>query len=183
MTKGSVSRRYARALIELAEEKGQVDQILGELLKFQEFARTVDRLVPVLSDKVIAREKRQQVLTKTLKHLAPSELFIRYMNYLLERERFGYFHEIVQAYRTLCDQRTGLIRAKVTTAATLEKSLSDRIEMLLTKKTGKKVVVEYLEDPSLIGGVRVQLGSRVYDGSVQRELARFQENMLKETMG
>jgi F-type H+-transporting ATPase subunit delta len=180
MIKGSVSQRYARALIELAEQADQTDKILSELMQFQKLAREVPRLLPLLSEVTTIKSDRRRVLTEVLEQLEMSDLMSRYAKYLLDRERFAFFHDIVKAYQDLCDQLTELVRAKVISASSLEKSVTERIEKILCDKTGKKVAVEYKEDPSLIGGMMIQLGSRVYDGSVQGELARFQENILKK---
>ncbi len=179
MIQGSLPYRYARALVELAEEANAVDKIADELAFFEEVARQTPGMIRLLSDIVVMKTDRRRVLSEILERMAASELFRKYAKYLLEKERFGYFTGIVRAYQELRDERTNRIRARVTSVAPLDAAITERLEKILADKTGKQVAVDYEQDPSLIGGLVIQMGSRIYDGSVNGELVRFQAKMLK----
>ena len=179
MIAGSLSHRYARALLSLAEKAGQIDAVREELDVLESLAKQTSKLVPFLSNPVVASEKRRQVLVQALDSVKVSDLTRRFCLFLLEKNRIKVLHDIVSAFDELCDERNKIIRAKVVSARPLAQEEAAQFESLLIAKTGKKVLVEFDEDPELIGGVRVQLGSLVYDGSVQGELERVQETMLK----
>lgn len=181
VSQGSLPFRYARALISLAEEAQQVEVVAKDLENLQGACRQLPKLLTLLADVIVPRSERSQVLGELLAQVSASELVRRFCRFLLDKERFASFDGIVKAYARLCDERAGLLRAKVRSAVTLSSELAGRIEKLLVDKTGHKVAVEYEEDPNLIGGILLQIGSRIYDGSVRGELRRAQELMLKQT--
>lgn len=179
MTSGSVSHRYARALMTLAQKDGKLEAIRKELDTLASVAAQTPRLISFLSDIIVPQEKRRETLTEILTKLQASELMRRFCFVLLERHRFGEFLNIVRGFDQLCDEQEGLIRARVISAQPLGSEDVAAFEKLLVQKTGKKVLIDYDQDPSLIGGVKVQLGSLVYDGSIRGDLERVQETMLK----
>ncbi len=179
MNEGALAHRYAKALLLLAQDAGKTDEALKELELLDEVFKQIPKLLPMLSDIIVPRSDRRRVLVDVLEQMSASDLMRRYTRYLLDRERFMLFRSIVRAFRDLQDKAAGLIRAKVVSAAPLEAAATERIEKILSDKTGKTVVANFSEDPELIGGMVIQLGSRVYDGSIAGELKRFQERILK----
>lgn len=179
MSLGILAHRYARALVDLAQDQGILNQIDTELKTFQQISQDVPELQSLLSDVILPRHERRRILTEVLERMEASELFKRYAKFLLEKERFVLYPALVRAFDALRDAAAGLVRAKVFAPQPLGSELRARIEQLLADKTGKTVAVEFCEDPSLIGGLVIQLGSRVYDGSINGELARAQEGMVK----
>ena len=89
---------------------------------------------------------------------------------LIERDRFKILPEIVAAYHQLADAHTGRLRAKARVAKRLDESSLARLRAVLQKATGREIIIEQEEDPSLLGGVVTQLDGRVYDGSVRTQL-------------
>ncbi len=176
---GSLPYRYARALIALAEEADEVDSMAEELIQLQEVSAQADRLDHFLAEPVIPSASRKKTLDEVLKNLSASPLLKRFCSLLLERERFAWFEEIIAAYFDLRDDLQRIVRVQVTSAVPLEPELAEQLESILRDKTGKEVAVDYAEDASLIGGLVIQLGGRVYDGSVRGDLMRIQEKILK----
>ncbi len=171
--------RYAQALIDLATDADQVAAIRQEILDFQKTINESPELLTVLSDVVIPKAERKNVLTAVLDKIQPSELFKKFLNYSLEKERMALLPAMIQSYVVLCDSQAGVLKAKVTSAAPLSEALSQQVQQVLTNKTGKTVAIEFKQDPSLIGGLVIQLGSRIFDGSLLGDLRRFQDDMLQ----
>jgi F-type H+-transporting ATPase subunit delta len=88
---------------------------------------------------------------------------------------------IAEALEKTLDDRMGRLRATVSTAAPLEESQRKRIEQRLEERTGKGVVCDFKEDPELVGGVSVQIGSTIYDGSVRGRLAALRTRMASSS--
>lgn len=176
---GSLPYRYARALVALAQERDQLEEMSVELIRLQGISRQIDRLDYYLAEIVIPRKTRRKTLDQVLDNLLASEMLRRFCHTLLERERFTWFEAIVSAYQDLCDEIAGLLRVKVISAIPLEKDLASKLEAILQDKTGMEVEIDYSEDASLIGGLIIHVGGRVYDGSVRGDLLRAQEKILK----
>jgi F-type H+-transporting ATPase subunit delta len=97
---------------------------------------------------------------------------------LLDRERIPQLPDIARELRLMVDEKAGRVRATVTSARALPAEQVAQIQATLEKATGKKVLLDKAEDPSLLGGVVAKLGDTVYDGSVRSQLERMREQIL-----
>jgi ATP synthase F1 subcomplex delta subunit len=84
-----------------------------------------------------------------------------------------------ECYQKLIDEHGNVARARVRSAMELDEGVLDEMAQTLGKMTGKKIVVEFEQDPSLIGGVVAQIGDLVLDGSVRRQLLTFKETLKR----
>jgi len=102
---------------------------------------------------------------------------------LVEKRRMKHLPEIAEYYHKLIDDYSNIARAKVKAAVRLGGGEINEIAAALEKKIGKKIVVEFEQDPSLIGGVFAQIGDVVLDGSVKRQLLNFKESLKRGAVG
>jgi F-type H+-transporting ATPase subunit delta len=175
----SIPYRYARALLELARAEDQLTQVGEELTHLDAIVSDDHNLKGFLSNTVVPKEDRLKVLDQIFEKIAGTALVQRFARLLLAKERFGLMSEVLAAYQSLCDEERGLVKAYVSSAKFLDAGESQKIQTLLEKKTGKKVLLKLSQDTSLIGGVMIRIGSRVYDASVRGNLRRFKEGILK----
>lgn len=177
--KSSLPYRYARALVSLAQADSQLDAVGQELAQLDSIVRQIAGLPSFVSSIAVPRAERRRVLTEVLERLNASALVQRFAKLLLDKERISLLPEIAKAYGELRDDIVGLLRARVISAVALDAEQSRKLEELLKNKTGKDIAVHYEQDPALIGGVIIHLGSRMYDGSVRGELQKAREGMLQ----
>lgn len=181
MMPGSLARRYARALIGLAQSGPQRDKLAKDFDAFAALCRTPDGDgVPVLS--VIASERfpsadRKRLLDAFLKRIGADPLLGKFLQYVLERGRMEGVSEIARAYRRLADEAAGRIDAHITSAAPLAPEALAKIKQALERATGKQVIATTAVDPELIGGVVAKVGSTVVDGSVRAALAQLKTSL------
>ena len=175
---GSIARRYAKALFEIGVAEGNYERLGVELNDLaQAFTSSPDLRVALLNP-IIAASVKQAVLRAILPRVAPSPSVQRFASLLLERGRIGILQAAARAYRLLADQRTGQVRATVTSAAPLGPGELDRVRRALEARTGRKVIVEASVDPALIGGLVARVGDLVLDGSVQSQLEEMRRRLL-----
>lgn len=172
MTEGSVARRYARALLDLAREGGLLDRVDADLNAF--VAATAGDLGVVLSNPVFTPSERTAVLDAVLPRLALDPLTVTFLRLVLDKDRMGAIADIHRAYRALADVEANRVRATVTTAAAIDAATERQVVDALSAATGKTVVVTTKVDPSLLGGMVAQVGSRVYDASLRSRLEQLQ---------
>jgi F-type H+-transporting ATPase subunit delta len=175
MIQGSLSRRYAKALFQLALADGKEDAVAAELERFAETMRDA-ALNGVLNNPAFAVESRRNIVTQVAQALELSPLMIHFLSLLVERDRLSFYPAIVERYRRLLDEKKGQAEARVIAAAPLEAGELQRLGATLEKLSGKKVVIHQESDPGLIGGVVVHLEGKIYDGSVRAQL----ENIRKQ---
>ena len=95
-----------------------------------------------------------------------------------ENARLNLIHEIESAFRELVDERAGVVEARVTTAQPLTDAQSKALQASLATRTGKSIRLVAAQDSTLLGGVKVQVGSTVFDASLQGRLRLLKQQLL-----
>lgn len=178
MIEGSISRRYTKALFQLAREAGQEDKIDQEIESFLG-AYTGSELQKVLVNPAFGIDDRKRTLIQVSNQLQLSILAIHFLLLLLERDRLTYLASIVTLYRRLLNETKGRVEAKVTSPGSLEPVMVDRLRDVLQQISGKEIVLQQETDPSLIGGVLVEFEGKVYDGSVRTQLENMKQRIAR----
>ncbi len=175
MNEGSIGRRYAKALLELAREESAVDRIGEDLARVQRACDVNNaQLGLVMSNPVFTQSERRAVLDAVLPTLALHAHAVNFMKLLLDKDRFSALNDIVREYGVLADLEANRVRATVTTSGALSKGMKDAVSASLAATTGKKVVLETKVDPALIGGMVARVGGTVYDASLRTRLEELQ---------
>ncbi len=179
MVSRKIAQRYAKALINLGRQDGNYEKYAEELSTFSSLFTGVKELGAVLCNPSFSLSRRKAIVAEIAKRLRLSPITINFLHLLLDKDRIRYLPLIATLYRELADEVMGQVRAKVLTAAILtQKQLQGLIEVL-QKLLNKKVIVEVEHTPSLIGGLVVNVGGVVYDGSVKTQLIKFKEKLAK----
>jgi F-type H+-transporting ATPase subunit delta len=169
MVNVSVSRRYARALLDVAgasadEVLSQLDALVGNLEASRE-------LKDVFSNPAYTQSQRLGVLEQLMAGAGVTHVqLINTLKLLNSRNRIDAVPDIARGYRALVDLRVGRVRGKVTSAVKLAPEALEQLEQSLEKATQRSVVLEAVVDPSLLGGATAQVGSVLYDGSLRNQL-------------
>jgi len=171
--------RYAKALLDVLypskAEKGreQLSQFTT-VLSQQTDARVV------LENPTVATERRRDLLNKIGDALALEPPVRNFLGLLIDRNRLDLLNEISSTYETLLNERLGVVKARVTSALELDSKQKDQVVTRLEAITGKKIQMEVLVDPSLIGGLIAQVGSTIYDGSIRQQLETFRNGLTQD---
>ena len=178
MIEGSLSRRYTKALFELARQASQEEEIGQEIESFLE-AYTGSQLPTVLTNPAFGMDSRKRILIEISNKLQLSILAIHFLSLLLERDRLTYLPSIVARYRRLLNEAKGRVEAKAVGASALEAAMLDRLREVLHGISGKEIVLHQEIDPGLIGGVLLEFEGKVYDGSVRTQLANMKQRIAR----
>lgn len=178
MTEG-LSRRYAKALFQLAREDGHGEDIGREIEEFSS-ACTDSELQHVLTNPAFGLESRKKVLVQVAKSQRLSSLATRFLSLLLERDRLPHLPAVVATYRRLLNEARGRVEGKVVGAAPLDSPMLEQLRAALRKISGKEVVLQQESDAALIGGLLVELEGKIYDGSVRAQLEKMKERIAHE---
>jgi len=175
MTEGSIPRRYAKALFELAQEASAIDRVGEQLDAVVELARANDgQVLSVMSNPGFTASERRAVLDLVLPRLGLASLVQNFVRLVLDKDRFEALPDVAREYRALADAAANRVRATVTTASAASPALRAKITRSLSASTGKDVVVEMKVDPALLGGMVARVGSKLYDASLRTRLEDLQ---------
>lgn len=169
---GAVAKRYARALFEVVKERGKIDAVEAELkLAAATFSSNRD-LANVMSHPQVSEEDKKQLVDDLFRaHL--SEETLNLLMILIENGRQAHLNEITNAYVALANEERGIVDALVTTAKPLSEAEQAQIAEQFGAALQRKVRVEAVVDPAILGGAVVKIGDRLYDGSLKTKLERF----------
>jgi F-type H+-transporting ATPase subunit delta len=170
------ARRYARALLDVALEKGDPARLREELGTVAGLLREHKALA--LGHPALGAERRRALVRAILQGSGASELLGRLMDLLAERGRFGLLPAIAVAYEEAWNAQRGVVAAEAVTAQPLDAEARDRLAAALRAVSGRDVELTTRVDPATLGGVLVQMGGRTYDGTVRRQLARLRERLV-----
>jgi len=175
----AISRRYARALVQLAAEEGRVEAFQCELSKIEAVFAAAPELTEVLTNPAYGIEAKREILKGVISKLGLSATVSNFLLLLLDRGRILHLEQIVASYGILADQISGVVRPELVSALPLDAAQVESIRSSLAKSTGKKVELTVSVDPSLIGGVVTKIGDKVHDGSVRTQLTRIEDILQK----
>jgi F-type H+-transporting ATPase subunit delta len=176
----ALAERYAGALVDVALENKQADQIKRELAEFAAMVRESVELHAFLSNPSIARASKHAAIEQLVARMGGSRTLRNYLFVIVDQRRAGMLIEIEQAFSALLDERQGITQATVTSAADLTAQERAELDAALAKLTGRKVQAQFHTSPELIGGAVVRIGSTIYDGSVRAQLDRLRARMISE---
>ncbi|HYK81731.1 MAG TPA: ATP synthase F1 subunit delta [Gemmatimonadales bacterium] len=179
MKAATVARNYAEALLLAAEAHGAAAiERYGHLMEAVAGAVHADeRIAVALESPRVAKATKADLLARALGDVAPAE-FVRFLQAVVRRGRQGLLGEIAQAYHELVDLKLNRVHAGVTLAQPPDAGLEEQIVTRLIRAIGKDVRAHFRADPSILGGVVVRVGDRIFDGSIRHKLALLRRRML-----
>lgn len=122
-------------------------------------------------------EQKVAFLDKLNAKLGMAQQTRNFIAVLIRNNRIFGFDDVVAEFRREINRRLGIFEAKVTSARKLDEPERKELEQEIAALTGGEVEAQFEEDSSLLGGVVVQVGSTVYDGSVRGQLDRLREEL------
>lgn len=179
---GSSERRlakvYAEALLDVAQERGQADEIAQDLQVFvNEVYKESAELEETLSSPVIKRVAKVPVLEKLFKGRV-NDLFYNFLIVLNAKDRLGLIRHVLAAYRDQLDQRAKRIRVIVRSVVPLGDEQVERLKQSIAQATGLDPTISVTTDPELLGGMIVQVGDHVFDSSVRNRIETIRNQLL-----
>ena len=178
MIGGEAARRYARALVDIAESRGVLDEtgealseIAGEFQGNQELRR-------VLLNPRLARAERVKILDEIMAASGADELLRNFVRVVAEKDRIGELTDMAHSYQQLADERRGRVRAQVKAAYDLDAEAIEGLREKLSEITGREVLMEVETDETLIGGLVCRVGGVVMDGSIKNQLRNLRNTLI-----
>jgi F-type H+-transporting ATPase subunit delta len=171
------ARRYARALLDLALEQGVAERVRGELAGARELLARQTELAAVLSHPALPADRRRAIVAAVWGPAGVSPLVERLLTLLAERGRIGLLPGIETVYSQLWNLSRGVVAAHAVSAVALDAVQQQALEAAIRTLAGREVELTTALEPQLLGGVRVTLEGRVFDGSVRARLAALRQRL------
>ncbi len=174
MIAGKLSRRYARALFELAA--GREEAVGDEVDGFLEAYEHPD-LRKVLGNPAFDQDRRKHIVVELAGRLGLSDLSTNFLSLLVTRDRLDGMPAIADHYHRLLDDARGRVNARVVASQALGEEQRTSLSEVVGRMTGKTAILTEEVDPAIIGGIVVEVGGKVYDGSVRTQLQTLRKSI------
>ena len=178
MNQSTIGRRYASALFQLLEESG-VEPARNALGSLTQGLEDTPALKHVLASPVFKFEEKQVVLEELCQRLQAPPVMRDFLNQLLRSNRAVLLPEISHAFAELADQQKGIQQVRVGSAKPLDSTEQEQVKRELTQTLGQKVDVVFEVETNLLAGLKIYIGSLVFDNTVLGRLASLQYQLTK----
>jgi F-type H+-transporting ATPase subunit delta len=172
----AAQRMYARALFEAAQEAGRLEQVADEVSAIAEALDEVPELGALLRNPQVEPGGKAAVLGEL--SAGADELVRNFVRLVAEKGRAGELAEINRELQALVARAQNRLTVELETATELSDDEAESIVRMIEKASGRTVEATRRVDPSLIGGIVLQVGSFRADGSIRGRLERLRHELV-----
>jgi len=179
MIETRVSYRYAKSLIDLSLEKGQLEQVREDMQLVLDTIRGNHELAVMLKSPVIKTDKKQEVL-KAIFGGKIGVISSEFIDVITRKRREAELEGIAEAFLTHYKKHKQILSAVITTASGLDKNLREQVLQIVKGSSSSEVQLEEKVNKDLIGGFILRVGDKQVDASILRQIKNldktFSEN-------
>jgi F-type H+-transporting ATPase subunit delta len=165
-----VGARYALALFDLAKDEGRIAQVEKDLKEIKAMLRGSSDLRTLVGSPKFNAEAKGKGLAAVGAKARFNPTTQKFLGLLAANGRAGALASVITSFESLAATHRGAISAEVVSAVPLTAAQSKGIQAALRQALGKDPEIETRVDPSILGGLKVKVGSRLYDASLKSKL-------------
>ena len=173
----AIAQRYAQALFDLAEERRCLKKVLQDMELLHEGMQQSADLRVFVHNPVLSKQKQETVL-KAVFGTTVDKLTMTFLIFVSQKGRLAFLGTIAEAFQTLYRQDQNVVQAEITAPEKLTPVQIGHIEKHFKTRLNKEVVSHVTVDPDMLGGMRIQIEDRIFDFSLDDQLAQFKRAVL-----
>ena len=178
MKRKQAVKRYAKMFFNTVGGDA-VPKALDELTAVNAVMQKSNEFRGLLGNPLFTKEEREKVMKQVSSRMNLSDSTVRFILFLAEQMVIPSFPELIQLLTAMYLEKKKRAKAVVVTPIDTNRKYDEALKASLRKLTGKEVDIEYVVDPSLLGGVTVKVGSTMYDSSVRGQLRLLKDELIK----
>jgi F-type H+-transporting ATPase subunit delta len=171
--------RYAKSLAEVVFEEKIEQKVTADLEAYGEIFNAVPEILEVFHSPAVPRESKEKLLGELTARYPVHPVTSNFLKILLQHNRIRFFAQIRESYLKSVNESKGIVSARITSPTPLPSDEMKKLADRLSGITGKLVKVESQTDPDLLGGIVVQMGSTVFDGSIRAQLEEMKRRLAE----
>lgn len=173
---------YAKALLEVVRDQQpeRTEAVIEELEAMASALETVPEFERVLVTPMVDPDTKTAILDQVLDSLGTTEPARRFAHVVQRHYRMQHMRDIATGYRDLVDRELGRTRARIELATDYDAADRRRIADVMSDVVGAEVIPEFVHNPDLLAGFKVQVGSKVFDGSLVGQVDRLSRKTATE---
>ena len=178
MSFSSKALKYAEALADVAAESANAAEAGRDLESFRDLLAGSDELMTALHNPAIPFSAKRTIVEQVGSRAQLSSLVINLVLVMLENGRIRLVDEVAEAYQAVMDERSGVVAVEVSSARPLSEENRQRLTEVLRQVTASEVSCRFHVDETLVGGMKMQIGSKVFDGTVSTRLEQLRAAII-----
>jgi len=179
----AVANQYAKALLEVVNKPGSnlaPENVLEQLEAFEMLLAESREFRLALLSPAISPAQKSKVLARLGELIGLAPVVRNFLNIVTSHRRMALLSSIRAQFRSRLDEQLGIVRAKIAAARELSAGQKSSLESGLAGSVRGSLRCSYTVDGALLGGVKVQIGSKVLDGSVRGQLDSLRRRLVAE---
>ena len=173
------AERYSLALYELSTESNVTSQIEEQSLSVLKLLEQSQDFSNLIKDPTTSQDDLLKVVNTISENYKFDQLLKNFLSFLIQKRRFFFVERILKSFIEICSEKRGELKAELRSAKQLSNEEIKQITEELTKNFSSKIKLNYKYDPSLIGGLVVQVGSTMVDTSLKNKLQQIKHRMIE----
>ena len=175
----SYANSYSQALYELSKEDNCLENIEKEISAILKLLLENKDFENLIKDPTIKEKELLNTINAMSEKLKFNSLLKKFLNFLIKKRRLFYLENISKYFLLICSKERGEVEAKLTSAKNLSEIEINKIKDELSKNFSSNIKLSYNFDPSLIGGLIIQVGSVMIDTSIKNKLQQIENKMIE----
>lgn len=172
----AVSRQYAAALFQIAEEQNIIDEIAEDLRTVRDVFQSVPDLRKALHSPAITKDKKKEWLRSAFSGLSP--YVVNMLQLLIDKRRIDIVIPLIDHYIELSYEKKGIAPVIVESVRPLKPEEQEALSSVFAKRINKKSLkIDNRINTDLLGGIRIHYRNRIFDGSLQGKLERLRREL------
>jgi F-type H+-transporting ATPase subunit delta len=165
-----VGARYAQALFDLAKDENKIAPVEADLRSLKTMMAESADLRTLLGSPTFDSDAKGKGLGAIAAKAKFDALTIKFLGFLASQRRAAALGPIITSFLALATVHRGVVSAQVTTAVALTAAQTKGLQAALRASLGRDPEIETHVDPTILGGLKVRVGSRLYDASLKSKL-------------
>ncbi len=170
--------RYAQAFFHAIRGE-RLEPIMAEYRMVLELLKAYPDLVTVLNHLLLNDEQKEDILSRVIQTCSVSKEMASFLRTLVRRRHVDWMETIYHYMQAMVDEEHNKATAQIKSAVKLSESQQEKLRKRLEELTSKKIELKVEQDPSILGGIVVQVGDRIFDSSLHNKLHLIKESMSK----
>ena len=177
----TVASRYAKSLLDLAQEQGQLDTVKGDIDGVIAVLQSNKELLAILKNPIIAVDKKRQILSAIFDGKINATI-LSFFSILVNKGRADILLDIALQFVQLYNETKGVLKASVTSAVALSAANLASLQQTIAEEVKAEVILKNIVDPALIGGFVVRVGDRQMDASIAGRLSKLEKHFATQAI-
>tara|TARA_B100000029_G_scaffold488189_1_gene544468 strand:+ start:292 stop:828 length:537 start_codon:yes stop_codon:yes gene_type:complete len=176
MQKNREVSKYSRAIYDMAVKSDSIEKTLKSLNSLSLINSTSSEFRLFLQSRRIKAKDKIVILNQILSNVL-SDLELDLLMHLIENDNIHLLNQIIQQYGVICEQDEKTVKVKITTAKELDSVEKNELLNAIENSLNKKVDLDNLVNPGILGGAQLRIGNMIIDGSIATRLEKLEKSL------